>query len=141
MVKTSCWLRFVMLCHPPWAVCSYSKGQPAAVTARTKSTRGFYLPTLKSQYCLQVKNESRASYNFRNVYFMDEMLRANKPSGFFKDIPPYLHMLQHVYRWVCFAYCDIVELGVSISVTSIDIHFSTKQRRTPSRLELLLLSP
>ncbi|XP_023326460.1 uncharacterized protein LOC111699919 [Eurytemora carolleeae] len=46
---------------------------------------------------LKVKNESRASYNFRNVYFMDEMLESNN-HGHFKDIPPYLHMLQHVYR-------------------------------------------
>ena len=57
---------------------------------------------------LQVKNESRASYNFRNVYFMDEMLRANEPSGFFKDIPPYLHMLQHVYRLVGICTADFV---------------------------------
>jgi len=47
---------------------------------------------------LKVKNETRASYNFRNVYFMDEMLREHKPEGYFKDIPPYLHMMQHVYR-------------------------------------------
>jgi len=46
---------------------------------------------------LKVKNESRASYNFRNVYFMDEMLETHE-HGHFKDIPPYLHMLQHVYR-------------------------------------------
>jgi len=45
----------------------------------------------------QLKNESRASYNFRNVYFMDEMLDSNE-HGHFKDIPPYLHMLQHVFR-------------------------------------------
>jgi len=48
---------------------------------------------------LKVKNESRASYNFRNVYFMDDMLE-NHEHGHFKDIPPYLHMLQHVYRSV-----------------------------------------
>jgi hypothetical protein len=46
---------------------------------------------------VQIKNESRASYNFRNVYFMDEMLNSNE-HGHFKDIPPYLHMLQHVFR-------------------------------------------
>ena len=46
---------------------------------------------------LKVKNETRASYNFRNVYFMDEMTHQHEPSGF-HDIPPYLHMLQHVYR-------------------------------------------
>eukprot|EP00095_Tigriopus_kingsejongensis_P007169 snap_masked-scaffold211_size255937-processed-gene-1.13 protein:Tk07169 transcript:snap_masked-scaffold211_size255937-processed-gene-1.13-mRNA-1 annotation:"PREDICTED: uncharacterized protein LOC103506484" len=47
---------------------------------------------------LKVKNESRASFNFRNVYFMDEMLNAHRPQGLYKDIPPYLHMMQHVYR-------------------------------------------
>jgi len=46
---------------------------------------------------LKIKNETRASYNFRNIYFMDEMLEAHQ-QGTFKDIPPYLHMLQHVYR-------------------------------------------
>jgi len=46
---------------------------------------------------LKVKNETRASYNFRNVYFMDDMLETHE-HGHFKDIPPYLHMLQHVYR-------------------------------------------
>jgi len=48
---------------------------------------------------LKVKNETRASYNFRNVYFMDEMLDEHEGSHYhFKDIPPYLHMMQHVYR-------------------------------------------
>lgn len=47
---------------------------------------------------LKVKNETRASFNFRNVYFMDEMLTAHEPSGTFKDVPPYMHMMQHVYR-------------------------------------------
>jgi len=47
---------------------------------------------------LKVKNESRASYNFRNVYFMDEMTDKHEHHTHFKDIPPYLHMLQHVYR-------------------------------------------
>jgi len=46
---------------------------------------------------LKVKNETRASWNFRNVYFMDEMLDIHEPEHF-KDIPPYLHMMQHVYR-------------------------------------------
>jgi len=46
---------------------------------------------------LEVKNETRASWNFRNVYFMDEMLDIHEPEHF-KDIPPYLHMMQHVYR-------------------------------------------
>jgi len=46
---------------------------------------------------LKVKNETRASWNFRNVYFMDEMLDQNEPEHF-SDIPPYLHMMQHVYR-------------------------------------------
>jgi len=46
---------------------------------------------------LKVKNATRASWNFRNVYFMDEMLEINKPDHF-QDIPDYLHMMQHVYR-------------------------------------------
>eukprot|EP00092_Neocalanus_flemingeri_P000504 GFUD01000535.1.p1 GENE.GFUD01000535.1~~GFUD01000535.1.p1 ORF type:complete len:579 (-),score=145.76 GFUD01000535.1:297-2033(-) len=46
---------------------------------------------------MKVKNETRASWNFRNVYFMDEMLDLHEPDHF-KDIPPYLHMMQHVYR-------------------------------------------
>merc|ERR1719278_800895 len=50
---------------------------------------------------LKVKNESRASYNFRNVYFMDEMLTAhlnsNDPINI-SDVPEYMHMLRHVYR-------------------------------------------
>ena len=37
------------------------------------------------------------SWNFRNVYFMDEMLDQNEPEHF-PDIPPYLHRMQHVYR-------------------------------------------
>jgi len=49
------------------------------------------------QKSLKVKNETRASWNFRNVYFMDEMLDANEHQHF-KDIPEYLHMMQHVYR-------------------------------------------
>ncbi len=43
----------------------------------------------------KVKNVTRASYNFRNVYFMDSMLKEP-----FKDIPQYMHMMQHVYRSV-----------------------------------------
>lgn len=45
------------------------------------------------------RNDSRASYNFRNIYFMDDMGSQNSQNGgFFKGIPKYLHMLQHVYR-------------------------------------------
>jgi hypothetical protein len=47
---------------------------------------------------LKTHNDSRASVNFRNAYFLDEMLDAHQPGGFFRDIPPYLHMMQHVYR-------------------------------------------
>jgi len=44
-------------------------------------------------------NELKASWNFRNVYFLDEMLEANEgPGNPFPSIPSYLHMLQHVYR-------------------------------------------
>jgi len=46
---------------------------------------------------LKVKNETRASWNFRNVYFMDEMLDIHEPEHF-SDIPQYLHMMQNVYR-------------------------------------------
>merc|ERR1712241_89105 len=49
------------------------------------------------QSSLKVKNETRASWNYRNVYFMDEMLDAHEHQHF-KDIPEYLHMMQHVYR-------------------------------------------
>ena len=35
---------------------------------------------------LKVKNESRASWNFRNVYFMDEMLDLHEPE-LFPSIP------------------------------------------------------
>jgi len=44
---------------------------------------------------LAIKNETRASYNFRNVYFLDDLTHAH---GWFKDVPKYMHMLQHVYR-------------------------------------------
>ena len=43
----------------------------------------------------KTKKESRASYNVRNVYFMDTMSHDH---GWFRDIPHYMHMLQHVYR-------------------------------------------
>ena len=33
-----------MLCHPAWAVGSYSSGPPAAITVGTKSTGGFFRP-------------------------------------------------------------------------------------------------
>ena len=56
-----------------------------------------------SEMSLKVKNDSRASYNFRNVYFMDEMLEAHlqstqETSSLLAGIPPYMHMLRHVYR-------------------------------------------
>lgn len=41
------------------------------------------------------KNDTQASYNVRNVYFLDDLIEVH---GFFKDIPRYMHMLQHVYR-------------------------------------------
>jgi len=44
---------------------------------------------------LAIKNETRASYNVRNVYFLDDLLHDH---GWFKDMPRYMHMLQHVYR-------------------------------------------
>ena len=42
---------------------------------------------------LKANSKTRASWNFRNVYFMDDM-----GMGDLKDIPAYLHMLQHVQR-------------------------------------------
>lgn len=44
---------------------------------------------------LSDKNETRASYNVRNVYFLDDLLHLH---GWYKNIPRYMHMLQHVYR-------------------------------------------
>lgn len=44
---------------------------------------------------LAVRNETRASYNVRNVYFLDDLIHTH---GWFKTIPRYMHMLQHVYR-------------------------------------------
>ena len=44
-----------------------------------------------------------ASWNFRNVYFMDDMTREKEDDHHhFKDIPWYLHMMQHVYRYNIF---------------------------------------
>ena len=40
-----------------------------------------------------MQNKTWASWRFRNVFFMNEMLEAH-----IEDIPEYLHMLQHVYR-------------------------------------------
>lgn len=44
---------------------------------------------------LKINKEERASYNVRNVYFLDDLLHNH---GWFKEIPRYMHMLQHVYR-------------------------------------------
>ncbi|XP_063595892.1 uncharacterized protein LOC134772748 isoform X1 [Penaeus indicus] len=44
---------------------------------------------------LKTKKDPRASYNVRNVYFMDTMRHTH---GWFREIPHYMHMLQHVYR-------------------------------------------
>uniref|UniRef100_A0A2R5LM60 Glycosyltransferase family 92 protein n=1 Tax=Ornithodoros turicata TaxID=34597 RepID=A0A2R5LM60_9ACAR len=48
---------------------------------------------------LKEKNYTRASYNVRNVYFLDDMLTGDdKHEVHEKGIPGYMHMLQHVYR-------------------------------------------
>uniref|UniRef100_A0A023GAL3 Glycosyltransferase family 92 protein n=1 Tax=Amblyomma triste TaxID=251400 RepID=A0A023GAL3_AMBTT len=49
---------------------------------------------------LQQKNYTRASYNVRNVYFLDDMMNedAKKHAVHEVGIPGYMHMLQHVYR-------------------------------------------
>ncbi len=39
----------------------------------------------------QSRNDSRASYNFRNIYFMDDMMHGH---DWFQGIPRYMHMLQ-----------------------------------------------
>jgi hypothetical protein len=44
---------------------------------------------------LAKRNETRASYNVRNVYFLDDLIHEH---GWFKTMPRYMHMLQHVYR-------------------------------------------
>ena len=40
---------------------------------------------------------NKTSWAFRNVYFFDDFLEKNE-GGHIPDIPPYLHMMQHVYR-------------------------------------------
>jgi len=47
------------------------------------------------QKALKTNKDERASYNVRNVYFLDDLLHNH---GWFKEIPRYMHMLQHVYR-------------------------------------------
>lgn len=48
---------------------------------------------------LQQKNYTRASYNVRNVYFLDDMMNEDaKHTVHEVGIPGYMHMLQHVYR-------------------------------------------
>lgn len=44
---------------------------------------------------LKLKPELAASFNVRNVYFLDDLLHNH---GWIKDVPKYMHMLQHVYR-------------------------------------------
>ena len=40
-----------------------------------------------------------ASWNFRNVYFMDDMIRQQQENHYHvEEIPQHLHMMQHVYR-------------------------------------------
>ena len=43
------------------------------------------------------KTGNKTSWIFRNVYFFDEHLERNEGDDI-PDIPPYLHMMQHVYR-------------------------------------------
>ena len=37
----------------------------------------------------------KTSYNFENFYYFDSMMKTEE---YDPDIPPYLHMMQHVYR-------------------------------------------
>lgn len=43
----------------------------------------------------KIKPEGYASYNFRNVYFLDDHQHDH---GWHKEAPKYMHMLQHVHR-------------------------------------------
>lgn len=48
---------------------------------------------------LAEKNYTRASYNVRNVYFLDDLgVGEEHQTGHEPGVPKYLHMLQHVYR-------------------------------------------
>lgn len=48
---------------------------------------------------LAEKNYTRASYNVRNVYFLDDLgVGDEHQTGHEPGVPKYLHMLQHVYR-------------------------------------------
>lgn len=48
---------------------------------------------------LNAKNYTRASYNVRNVYFLDDMMTGEEKHAVHEEgIPSYMHMLQHVYR-------------------------------------------
>lgn len=49
---------------------------------------------------LHEKNYTRASYNFRNVYFLDDLQDGEEMThnAHEEGIPRYLHMLQHVFR-------------------------------------------
>ena len=99
---------------------------------------------------LQEKNYTRASYNFRNVYFLDDQGSDEpaKHTGHEPGIPSYLHMLQHVYRsqnytkpgqYVkCFHNTERVVSQVSVST---DLIFSlsclTAPRSSQSRCQRL----
>jgi hypothetical protein len=53
------------------------------------------------QVSLAEKNYTRASYNVRNVYFLDDLGVGDdqlKHTGHEPGVPKYMHMLQHVYR-------------------------------------------
>jgi hypothetical protein len=58
----------------------------------------------KVQEFLRIKKLSRAAYSVQNVYFFDDFNNDNQiksstdNAGDEIKIPPYLHMLQHVYR-------------------------------------------
>lgn len=49
---------------------------------------------------LKDKDSMRASFNFRNVYFLDDLQDGEEMRHIEHEegIPGYLHMLQHVYR-------------------------------------------
>ncbi|XP_026467380.1 uncharacterized protein LOC113370925 [Ctenocephalides felis] len=50
---------------------------------------------IRPKSMIRRRKRTRASYDVRNVYFLDKHLHGH---GWYKDIPKYLHMLQHVHR-------------------------------------------
>ena len=61
------------------------------------------VPTNHSNWSDMIKDlvattGSQVSWVFRNVYFFNEDFLGRKKGGDIPDIPPYLYMMQHIYR-------------------------------------------